>query len=155
MLEQQGGGSLGARLEWAFREVFRRGAGKAIAIGVDTPWIGRERLRVAFDWLERDDVVLGPCSDGGYYLIGMRWLAAEAFRGVGWGTGTVLAATRRALERAGASYRLLPPDFDLDRWEDLERARDRLRNRPERAPALAEWLEGNYAIQPPPSTRSS
>ncbi len=153
--ERQQGRGLGERLERAFREVFRRGARKVIAIGVDTPWMGRGRLRVAFDWLDRADVVLGPCADGGYYLIGMRGLASGVFREVGWGTGTVLAATRRALESARASYRLLPPDFDLDRWEDLERARAMLRKHPGRAPALAAWIKHDYAIQPPPSTLSS
>lgn len=138
--ERQRGGDLGARLERAFAEAFRRGARKALAIGTDTPWMGRARIETAFAWLERDEVVLGPSADGGYYLVGMRRVFPNLFRGIAWGTGTVLAATRRVIEAVGARYRLLPWDFDLDRPEDLERARGLLRREPGRAPELAAWL---------------
>lgn len=138
---RQRGRGLGERLERAFTEAFRRGAKRVVAIGTDTPWMGRERVELALAWLERDDVVLGPCADGGYYLLGARLLLPGLFRGIAWGSRAVLGATRRAVERAGASYRLLPRDFDLDRPEDLERARALLGQQRGRAPALAAWLE--------------
>lgn len=143
--ERQRGRDLGARLERAFAESFRRGASKVIAIGTDTPWMGRGRIETALAWLDGDDVVLGPSSDGGYYLIGARLPFPELFRGIPWGTGLVLGATRRAIEREGASYRLLPWDFDLDRPRDLDRARQLLQREPERAPELAAWLGAREA----------
>jgi len=136
----QRGAGLGARLEAAFAKLFRGGARKIVAIGTDTPWMPRTRIRLAFDWLDRFDVVLGPSLDGGYYLIGARRLVHETFRGIPWGSPNVLLATRRALERAGHTYRLLSVDFDLDRPEDLERAAELLRADPSRAPRLAAWL---------------
>jgi rSAM/selenodomain-associated transferase 1 len=140
-IEPQRGRGLGERLERGFAEAFRRGARKVVAIGTDTPWMGARRIRTALAWLDGDDVVLGPSADGGYYLVGARRLVPEMFRGIGWGKATVLAATRLALERAGASYRLLPGDFDLDRPADLDRARAMLRGCPRHAPHLAAWLE--------------
>jgi uncharacterized protein len=136
----QRGTELGARLEAAFAELFRQGAGKVVAIGTDTPWMGRERIRRALDWLDRADFVLGPSLDGGYYLLGARRLEPAVFRAIPWGTRHVLLFTRRALERAGRSYRLLPVDFDLDRPEDLRRAAEILRADPSRAAHLARWL---------------
>jgi uncharacterized protein len=136
----QRGVELGARLAAAFAEVVRQGARKVVAIGTDTPWMGRQRIRLALDWLDRADFVLGPSLDGGYYLIGTRRLEPAIFRAIPWGTHHVLLFTRRALERAGRSYRLLPVDFDLDRPEDLVRAAEILRADPSRAEHLARWL---------------
>jgi rSAM/selenodomain-associated transferase 1 len=139
-IEPQRGRDLGERLERAFREAFRRGAKKAIAIGTDTPWMGARRIERAIAALDRNDAVLGPAADGGYYLVGMRRTVSAAFRQIAWGKARVLEQTRRALERAGASYELLARDFDLDRFQDLERAAEFLRRDPERAPVLAAWL---------------
>ncbi len=136
----QCGGDLGRRLEAAFAELFRQRARKVVVIGTDTPWMGSQRLRLALDWLNRDDFVLGPALDGGYYLIAARRLAPKAFRAIPGGTREVLSATRRARERAGCSYRLLPVDFDLDRPDDLRRAAQILRADPTRAPHLARWV---------------
>jgi uncharacterized protein len=137
----QRGADLGARLEAAFAELFGLGARKVVAVGTDTPWMGVHRLRLALDWLDRADFVLGPTLDGGYYLIAARRFAPEAFRAIPWGTREVLLFTRRTLERARQTYRLLPVDFDLDRPEDLRRAAELLRTDPTRAPNLARWLE--------------
>ncbi len=142
-MEPQRGHDLGERLETAFREAFRRGAKKATAIGTDTPWMGARRIETAIAALDADDVVLGPAADGGYYLVGMRRLIPKAFRQIAWGKQTVLEETRRKIERAGGSYRLIERDFDLDRIEDLERARRRLMSEPECAAALAAWLRTN------------
>jgi rSAM/selenodomain-associated transferase 1 len=139
-LERQRGRDLGARLERAFAEAFRRGAEKVAAIGTDTPWMGRGRIETALEWLDGDDVVLGPSADGGYYLVGARRFLPALFRGIGWGSRMVLGGTRRALERDGVSYRLLCRDFDLDRPTDLERARELVSREPARAPELAAWF---------------
>ncbi|MDE3136352.1 MAG: TIGR04282 family arsenosugar biosynthesis glycosyltransferase [Acidobacteriota bacterium] len=139
-IEPQHGRDLGERLENAFADAFRRGAKKVVVIGTDTPWMGAARLRTALAWLDGEDVVLGPSFDGGYYLVGARRMVPEIFRGIAWGTSNVLYATRLALERAFASYRMLGWDFDLDRPADLGRARALLRDRPLRAPRLDAFL---------------
>jgi uncharacterized protein len=69
-------------------------------------------------------VVLGPATDGGYYLIGLTALdmaaaSAAIFADMPWGTSLVLQETCRRLERVGLSYSLLDPLTDIDRPEDL------------------------------------
>jgi rSAM/selenodomain-associated transferase 1 len=136
----QGRGTLGARLARAFRSGFRDGAEHIVAVGSDSPWMGVQRLRAAFRALTDVDVVLGPAADGGYYLLGARRLLPELFEAIPWGSGHVLAMTLRALHNCGASWRLLPRDFDLDRPADLRRAERLLRVRPKSCPALREWF---------------
>lgn len=136
----QRGRGLGERLERAFAEEFQRGMRKVAVIGTDTPWMGERAIRTAFRLLDDADVALGPAIDGGYYLLAARRFLPPLFRGIPWGTAETLNATRRALERGGILYRMLPLDFDLDRPEDLERASSLLASEPSRAAELAAWL---------------
>lgn len=139
----QFGRDLGARLERAMGRLFAAGTRRVLVVGTDAPWIGPQRLRQALQCLEADDVVIGPAADGGYYLVGARRPVGEIFRGVPWGRSQVMAATRRTLEESRIHFRLLRPDFDLDRPADLARAAEMLRASPQRAPALAAWLARN------------
>jgi len=133
----QRGTDLGARMENALRKCFAMGYRKVVVIGTDTPWMGVERVRRAFAVLKEKDVVIGPAEDGGYYLLGMRKMVAEIFRGIPWSTERVLELTVRAVADAKLSKKLLRRDFDLDRPEDLRRAGRMLKRRPRVAPGLA------------------
>jgi rSAM/selenodomain-associated transferase 1 len=137
----QGRGDLGARLSRWFRRVAAGGPRRVIAVGADSPWIGAARIRRALAILKRQDVVLGPADDGGYYLIGASQWLPSLFREVDWGTGRVLRQTRWRTSRAGIRAGLLSRDFDLDRPADLRRAARLLRREPRRAPALARALK--------------
>ena len=136
----QRGHELGTRLSQAFLDAFRSGARSVVVIGTDTPWMGRPRLRQAFEALSRAEVVIGPAADGGYYLIGARRHAPMLFKGIPWGTGGVLHATLLAIGKARVRYRQLRRDFDLDRPQDLERLGDLLRDSDCDAPELGKWL---------------
>ena len=137
----QRGRDLGSRMRDGFECFFRSGFRKVLIVGTDTPWMGSERILRAIWMLNTSEVVLGPCTDGGYYLLGSRRLIPQLFQGIPWGTSQVLARTIRALERAGAGYRLLPRDFDLDRPGDYQRAAQMLHRDARRAPALARWIK--------------
>lgn len=65
----QGPGDLGRRMIRALRGA---GARPAIVIGSDIPAISAAHLRNAFAALGRSPFVLGPASDGGYWLIGAK-----------------------------------------------------------------------------------
>ena len=144
-IETQRGADLGARMRNAIADCFRAGCEKVILTGTDTPWMGRRRLELALHALDRTDVVLGPARDGGYYLVGARCGLRDAvpdiFTDVAWGTRHVLRQTMAKLRRARVPYRLLARDFDLDRPEDLSRARTLLRRNPRRAKTLSRWIE--------------
>ena len=116
----QGDGDLGARMDRGFRSAFDHGAGRVVVIGSDCPGITPELLRDAFAALERNDLVLGPAADGGYYLIGLRRPTPELFSGtLPWGMETVRAQTLAIAEGLGLSTALLPELDDVDRPEDL------------------------------------
>ena len=116
-LRPQASGDLGARLA-AAEQAVERGRGW-LAIGADCPRLDAERLRVAAAAVARDEVVLGPSVDGGYYLIGGRTpLPPALFEGIPWSTSGVLAETRARLTDAGVTWRELPTLRDVDTAED-------------------------------------
>jgi rSAM/selenodomain-associated transferase 1 len=137
--EAQAPGNLGDRLRAAFRSAFARGAPAAVAIGSDHPTLPLERLEDVFDALARGtDAAIVPAEDGGYCAIGLAAVApVEAvFRDIAWSTDAVLRETVERLECAGVGYRLLPPGYDVDRPEDLDRLR---RDLAERDPASEDY----------------
>lgn len=115
----QQGENLGARLQQAFSAAFAEGFQKVVVIGADCPALSPQILAEAFCLLEKNDVVLGPARDGGYYLVGLRAPHAELFTQVAWGTGDVLAQTIENASRIHLSVKLLEPLADVDRPEDL------------------------------------
>ena len=70
--------------------------------------------------LTRQDAVIGPTEDGGYYLLGMKQPNDALFEGIAWSTGTVYEETLRKLEQETISYTTLPTLRDLDHPEDLD-----------------------------------
>lgn len=121
----QQGDNLGARLQQAFSAAFAEGHGRVVIIGADCPALSPQIMEEAFCLLEKDDVVLGPARDGGYYLVGLRALHTELFSRIAWGTGEVLTQTIEAASRIQASVKLLELLADVDRPEDLHHIRYR------------------------------
>ncbi|MGH7512089.1 MAG: TIGR04282 family arsenosugar biosynthesis glycosyltransferase [Gemmatimonadales bacterium] len=116
-LRPQASGDLGARLA-AAEQAVSRGDGW-LAIGGDCPRLDAELLQVAATVVSRDEIVVGPSEDGGYYLIGGRTpLPPALFVDMPWSTGGVLAETRVRLTRAGVAWRELPTLRDVDTVED-------------------------------------
>jgi glycosyltransferase A (GT-A) superfamily protein (DUF2064 family) len=113
-------GDLGRRL-LAASEVLLRRAPRVILLAADNPTLPPACLREALAALERDDVVLGPTEDGGYYLIGLRQPVAGLFSGIPWSTGETARATAAAAQRLGLRLHQLPQWYDLDVPADLRR----------------------------------
>lgn len=113
-------GDLGARMAAAFRRAFRD-ASRVCVIGTDAPGVGRSAVAEAFRALESADVVLGPASDGGYYLLALDRPRPELFRDVPWSTSDVLSVTRERASAAGLRVHLLSERTDLDTGSDLEK----------------------------------
>jgi len=69
-----------------------------------------------------DDAVVGPSSDGGYYLLGFRAerFVTEVFYGVRWSTEHVYDETLRILSQHGKRVALLPRWHDVDTRSDLD-----------------------------------
>jgi hypothetical protein len=116
----QGDGDLGRRMGRAFCDAFRSGAARTVIVGSDCPQLCAEMVRTAFDRLAEHDLVLGPATDGGYYLIGLRGEVLRLLDDMPWGTSDVLDKTLQMAARLGLSVAQLRPLADVDRPEDLE-----------------------------------
>ncbi|MFQ5881480.1 MAG: TIGR04282 family arsenosugar biosynthesis glycosyltransferase [Candidatus Methylomirabilales bacterium] len=123
VLVLQRGTDLGTRLANSFDQLFAKGYGGALVIDTDTPTLPAGFLQQALDLIatQQIDVVLGPSEDGGYYLIGLRTLHRELFEEMAWSTAQVLPETIRRAEAKGLKIACLPPWFDIDTPDDLER----------------------------------
>jgi hypothetical protein len=117
----QTGADLGARLENAFRVLFERGYERVAAVSTDSPDLPVEYLREAFARLDDAPVVLGPCPDGGYYLIGLSRLFPTLFRDMPWSTERVVPETEMRARHLGVSVARLPEWHDVDTAADLDR----------------------------------
>ena len=94
-----------------------------MAIGVDDPRLSRATIEHAFALLESCEWVLGPATDGGYYLIGCRAGAFDSrvFAGVEWGSSSVLQETLSRIAASQQTVAMLPERYDIDVEEDLRR----------------------------------
>ncbi len=120
LFHPQQGDDLGERMHAAFEFGFQT-HDKLLLIGGDTPHLSMDLFDQAFEALDRLDCVLGPSTDGGYYLIGFRNNATPiAFQNIDWSTSRVLTQTLNRLESASKSVFLLPERVDIDEQMDLE-----------------------------------
>ena len=118
---QQGEG-LGKRMKDAFEEGFKNGYKNIIIIGSDLYDLQREDLEKAFQLLQEKDAVIGPATDGGYYLLGMNQLFPEVFEDKEWGTSSVLEDTLKDLK--GKNIALLETRNDVDYYSDIKDHKD-------------------------------
>jgi rSAM/selenodomain-associated transferase 1 len=119
----QRGGDLGERMAAAFAAAFARGFDTVAIIGTDSPDLPLSSIGSAYRHLEegQTDVVFGPAEDGGYYLLAMKSLHPELFRGIAWSSGDVLATSLEKAAAAGRRVVLLPRWYDVDTKSDLLR----------------------------------
>ncbi|MDQ2833453.1 MAG: TIGR04282 family arsenosugar biosynthesis glycosyltransferase [Acidobacteriota bacterium] len=143
----QGDGDLGQRIE----RMLNRGllqAPAAIAVGADSPALTVAHLQAALDLLERNDLVVGPSSDGGFYLMGLRQSQSRLFSSVPWSSPRTLQVLIRRIEECCLSFGELEPLFDVDTPSDLLTLEQHLRNHPSLAPATAAWWYRNRTRVP-------
>jgi rSAM/selenodomain-associated transferase 1 len=117
-LQPQVEGDLGRRMQAFFAGEFEDGATRVVLIGTDAPTLDPTIVISAFLCLEGRDVVLGPATDGGYYLVGSRHAPPPIFEGVDWSTPDVLGQTIDRLRDTGLSLAVLPPWYDVDTPDD-------------------------------------
>jgi rSAM/selenodomain-associated transferase 1 len=123
-------GDFAARLWQGFQAVRGRGYERIVVIGSDSPHLPAAWVAQAFAALERDEVVLGPARDGGYYLLGQRGTPVDLFSGITMSTSTVYAETLARAQAAGLRVALTPATFDIDEVDDLNRLREALYKAP-------------------------
>ncbi len=119
----QRGADLGARLEGVAADLFAAGARAVLIVDSDTPTLPTSFLEEAISALASPavDVVFGPASDGGYYLVGLREPRPALFRGIPWSTSAVLRVSLAAADASAFRVHLLQSWYDIDRPADLDR----------------------------------
>jgi len=120
-LTAQGNGDLGWRLDRAFRRAFDEGAQRVVIIGSDCPEAGAHDIQAAWTALLSHDVVLGPATDGGYWLIGLRAPQPQLFVDIPWSTDKVLRETQEHCRAAGLTTHMLRELSDVDTEADWRR----------------------------------
>ena len=115
------GGDLGERLCNLPVQARALGFGSTAMISSDSPTLPPDVVARCFEELARPgtDVVLGPCTDGGYYLIGMNEAQPALFKGITLSTGHVMRETLAAAAHASLRVATLPTWYDADTVEDL------------------------------------
>ena len=131
----QGDGDLGTRMRRAVAREFGAGSERVVVVGTDCPELSSVVVERAFNALNAHDVVFGPATDGGYYLIGVHQRAANValsalFSGVPWSSSETLAVSRNRACQAGLRV------YDLKLLSDIDSAGD-----------WRAWLERN-AVKP-------
>ena len=115
----QEGEDLGEKMFNAFQARFDEGYEHVAIIGSDSPSLPVAYIEQALN--SEKDIVIGPSTDGGYYLIGMYRKPVNVFAdGMDWGSEKVLRQTLDRVKKYGSSLELLPPWYDVDRAEDLK-----------------------------------
>lgn len=153
ILLRQRGAELGERMENAFRLLLTRHP-YVVIIGTDSPELPPCVVRQAFGRLRSYQAVLGPCPDGGYYLLGLRCDVSDSrlkqvFRGVRWGTGWAMRDSLRNMTCSGLKCTFLEMIADVDRPADLRKLFERMYRKPlerRRAPKTWEFLTAGLPI---------
>jgi rSAM/selenodomain-associated transferase 1 len=118
---------LGERMARAFARAFDAGADSVVLTGSDIPGLRAPIIREAFHELSKVTLlkgprgVIGPATDGGYYLIGLTQPCPSLFREIRWSTERVLEQTRKVAKTCGISLETLPELADIDTGADYER----------------------------------
>lgn len=112
-------GDLGERMVATVSRAYAEGCESTVIIGSDCPGITVDIIEQAFEALTNHDIVLGPATDGGYYLVGLRRPVRAVFKGIQWGADSVFRQTLACTVREKLNLALLPPLDDVDRPEDL------------------------------------
>jgi glycosyltransferase A (GT-A) superfamily protein (DUF2064 family) len=137
----QDGADLGRRIE----SILRRGleiAPAAIALGADSPLVTTRDLAQAIAELASGNAVLGPCDDGGFYLMGLNFCPAGVLATIPWSCQVTFKAAESSLTRSGMKVTRIRTGFDIDTLADIWRLRRELdRVPPEVAPRTRKWLD--------------
>lgn len=117
--KMQHGNDLGERMNNAFAELFAKGYEKICIIGSDCYELNSDIAESAFEKLSTADIVIGPVTDGGYYLLGLNKLIPEFFINKAWSTATVFADTIKDATALHISFHQLTVLNDIDDEKDL------------------------------------
>jgi rSAM/selenodomain-associated transferase 1 len=94
----------------------------AVVLNADSPTLPTSLLVDTASLLARpgDRAVIGPSTDGGYYLLGLKTAHRRLFEGIDWSTERVARQTLEAARAIGLPVHVLPAWYDVDERDALE-----------------------------------
>ncbi len=116
----QHGNNLGERMRNAFDFIFEKGYNSVCIIGSDCMELSDDIIMSAFYGLNKNDIVIGPSTDGGYYLLGLKQTIEVLFLDKPWSTEGVLTETINDIKKMKHSYILLELLTDIDTEQDWQ-----------------------------------
>ncbi|MBV1883727.1 MAG: TIGR04282 family arsenosugar biosynthesis glycosyltransferase [Pseudomonadales bacterium] len=136
----QKGRDLGERMKFAVGQAYCQYS-RIILIGGDCLSVSSDYIQQSINLLTagdadvvdvdvaKVDMVLGPAEDGGYVTMGLSTekplpLLDTLFVDIEWGGEKVLSQTLCQASAMNLNVKLLDSRWDVDRWEDVERAVD-------------------------------
>jgi rSAM/selenodomain-associated transferase 1 len=120
MMQAQRGIDLGERMLNAFEWGFGKEYKKIVLIGTDCFDLKVTHIEEAFDELDRNNLVVGPAKDGGYYLIGLSKKMPAIFQNKKYSHDKVLNELLMEVATSDASFHLLETLLDIDTLQDLK-----------------------------------
>lgn len=141
------GADFGAVLSLSIAGFLAGGHDCALVINSDSPTLPSRLVTMAIEALRRpgDRLVLGPATDGGYYLVGLKRPHARLFEAVRWSTPEVLPATLGRATETGLPVALLPVWYDVDDAETFGLLEAEIAGRP--LPFAEHGLAGGPAVR--------
>lgn len=116
----QRGNDLGEKIINAFKDYLKKGYANVVIIGSDSPTLPTSYIEEAFKELKKNDFVIGPCCDGGLYLVGAKkQIIPEIFQDIPWDTAEVLNKMLKRLDSLDIKSSVLPFWYDVDTVESL------------------------------------
>ena len=117
----QDGESLGQRMSHAFAKCFSLGFRNVVIIGTDCVMITEEDVETAFSLLSggKFEAVLGPATDGGYYLLGLCRETDAVFQDIRWSTSRVFKETEKRMGENGLRHAVMRELADIDEEKDI------------------------------------
>ena len=118
-LIDQGTGTLGNKMKRVILLLQSEKYSKIIILGSDTPSLSFQYISDAFHNLDKNDLVIGPSIDGGYYLLGIKGKVPDIFDRITWGSDAVFKETVAKVRENAIKTSYLPFWYDIDTINDL------------------------------------
>ncbi len=142
LLLAQRGQDMGERLANCCADLLSSGFHSLVILGADSPTVQPEVVYEAFEQLAQPSaLVVGPATDGGYYLLGLNQLYPELFAQINWSSPDVLAQTQARAATLQLTVSLLPAGLDIDTPADLESLQQQIADGTAAPPKTTRYLK--------------
>lgn len=118
-IKLQEGKDLGERLNGAFNNILKKNGPPAVIIGTDSPGLPVNFLYDSIQGLRDRDIIIGPSTDGGFYLVGISGYFPQLFENIRWSTSNAYNDLVRNINSLNLTFNVLPEWHDIDNIKDL------------------------------------